>query len=80
MLPPASCWTPSGKRGGKYLRDVRVFDVYSGEGVGEGNKGLAFRLYFQSSDRTLKDAEVDVQIQRVAVALQRRHKAKWRQS
>ena len=68
------------KKGGKYLRDVRVFDVYSGEGVGEGNKGLAFRLYFQSSDRTLKDAEVDVQIQRVADALQRRHKAKWRQS
>ncbi len=44
--------------GGKLLRDVRVFDLYHGEQVGEGNKSLALRLEFRAPDRTLTDEEV----------------------
>lgn len=66
--------------GGKYLLDARVFDLYSGRGVGKENKSLAFRLYFQSSERTLTDDEVDEQVQRVAKALQHQQGAKWRKS
>ncbi len=43
---------------GPHLRDVRVFDLYRGEQVGEGRKSLALRLEFRSEERTLTDDEV----------------------
>ena len=43
---------------GELLRSVRVFDLYHGEQVGEGNKSLALRLEFRAPDRTLTDEEV----------------------
>ncbi|HET6624055.1 MAG TPA: phenylalanine--tRNA ligase subunit beta [Gaiellaceae bacterium] len=43
--------------GGSLLRDVRVFDVYRGDQVGEGRKSVALHLAFQSSERTLTDEE-----------------------
>ncbi|HLT17005.1 MAG TPA: phenylalanine--tRNA ligase subunit beta [Acidimicrobiales bacterium] len=44
--------------GGDLLWSVSLFDVYRGEGVGEGRRSLAYRLRFQAPDRTLTDAEV----------------------
>jgi phenylalanyl-tRNA synthetase beta chain len=44
--------------GGDLLRSQRVFDLYHGEQVGEGNKSLAIRLEFRAPDRTLTDEEV----------------------
>jgi phenylalanyl-tRNA synthetase beta chain len=44
--------------GGELLRTARVFDVYAGEQVGEGNRSLALRLEFRAADRTLTDEEV----------------------
>jgi phenylalanyl-tRNA synthetase beta chain len=43
--------------GGGLLEDVRLFDIYTGEQVGEGNKSLAYRLRFRAPDRTLTDEE-----------------------
>jgi phenylalanyl-tRNA synthetase beta chain len=43
---------------GELLGDLRVFDLYHGEQVGEGNKSLALRLEFRAPDRTLTDDEV----------------------
>lgn len=40
------------------LESVSVFDVYTGEGVPEGKKSLAFNMKFRSNDRTLTDKEV----------------------
>ncbi|MEO8083814.1 MAG: phenylalanine--tRNA ligase subunit beta [Ardenticatenales bacterium] len=45
--------------GGKLLMGVRLFDVYRGPQVGEGRKSLAFRLRFQSMDKTLEGTSVD---------------------
>ncbi len=45
---------------GRLLREVTVFDVFTGKSVAPGKKSVAIRLRFQSSDRTLKDEEVDV--------------------
>jgi phenylalanyl-tRNA synthetase beta chain len=42
------------------LEDVRLFDVYTGEQVGEGRKSLAYTLRFRAPDRTLTDDEVAV--------------------
>ena len=44
--------------GGELLASARVFDVYTGEQVGEGNRSLALRLEFRAPDRTLTDEEV----------------------
>jgi phenylalanyl-tRNA synthetase beta chain len=42
---------------GGLLEEVRLFDIYTGEQVGEGNKSLAYRLRFRAPDRTLTDDE-----------------------
>ena len=38
---------------GELLEDVRLFDVYTGEQVGEGQRSLAYALRFRAPDRTL---------------------------
>ena len=43
--------------GGDLLEDVRLFDVYTGRQLGEGNKSLTFALRFRASDRTLTEDE-----------------------
>jgi phenylalanyl-tRNA synthetase beta chain len=42
---------------GSLLESVRLFDVYTGEQVGEGRKSLAFALRFRAPDRTLGEGE-----------------------
>ncbi|HYY06375.1 MAG TPA: phenylalanine--tRNA ligase subunit beta, partial [Candidatus Limnocylindria bacterium] len=44
--------------GGELLRAAWIFDLYSGEQVGEGRKSLALRLEFRAPERTLTDEEV----------------------
>jgi phenylalanyl-tRNA synthetase beta chain len=44
---------------GFHCEDVRVFDVYQGEGLPEGKKSLAVSMSFRAADRTLKDKEVN---------------------
>lgn len=44
--------------GGPLLRELRLFDLYRGEQVGEGYKSLAFSLTFYALNRTLTDEEV----------------------
>lgn len=38
---------------GDLLESIRLFDVYAGEQVGEGNKSLAYSMRFRAADRTL---------------------------
>ena len=42
---------------GPELRELRVFDVYRGEQVGEGKKSIALARRFQSPERTLSDED-----------------------
>jgi phenylalanyl-tRNA synthetase beta chain len=43
---------------GALLVDLDLFDVYRGEGVGEGRRSLAYRLRLQTTDRNLTDADI----------------------
>ncbi len=57
---------------GELLESIRLFDLYTGEQIGEGKKSLAFGLRFRASDRTLTDAEVaDARQAAVQVAVDR---------
>ncbi len=42
---------------GELLESIRLFDLYTGEQVGEGRKSLAFALRFRAPDRTLTEEE-----------------------
>ncbi|MDN5895560.1 MAG: phenylalanine--tRNA ligase subunit beta [Nocardioides sp.] len=53
---------------GELLESVRLFDVFTGDQVGEGRKSLAFALRFRSPDRTLKEGEATA-AREAAVAL-----------
>ena len=53
---------------GSLLESIRLFDIYTGEQIGEGKKSLAFAMRFRAPDRTLTDAEV-AQARDSAVAL-----------
>ena len=44
------------------VRNVALFDVYHGKGLGESEKSLAFRIVMQDTQRTLEDAEVEAVI------------------
>jgi phenylalanyl-tRNA synthetase beta chain len=42
---------------GELLESIRLFDVFTGDQVGEGKKSLAYALRFRAPDRTLKEGE-----------------------
>lgn len=44
---------------GDALESVELFDVYTGEQVGEGRTSLAYRMAFRAPDRTLTTEEVN---------------------
>ncbi|MET8863157.1 phenylalanine--tRNA ligase subunit beta [Nonomuraea sp. NPDC004580] len=62
---------------GELLESIRLFDVYAGEQVGEGNKSLAYSMRFRAPDRTLtveettaaRDAAVAMAADRVGAQL-----------
>jgi phenylalanyl-tRNA synthetase beta chain len=62
---------------GPLLESLRLFDVYTGEQLGEGRKSLAYALRFRAPDRTLtadeasaaRDAAVAESVARVGAAL-----------
>ena len=56
--------------GGELLREARVFDVYKGAPIPEGQKSVAIALRFQSNERTLKDEETEDLMTRLRQAAQ----------
>lgn len=53
------------ERGGKNLVSVKLFDVYSGKGVEEGKKSMAYRLVFSSLEKTFGEGDVDGFIKKI---------------
>jgi phenylalanyl-tRNA synthetase beta chain len=54
---------------GVLLRDVRVFDLYTGPQVGRGKRSLALALSFRAADRTLRDDDIAPLRERILAAL-----------
>jgi len=71
-VPAAEVEAALAEGAGELLESVRLFDLYTGEQIGEGKKSLAFALRFRASDRTLTEAEVaDARQAAVQVAVDR---------
>lgn len=54
---------------GKLLRGVRLFDIYRGKGIEDGQKSMAFSLELRADDRTLTDTDSEQVISKVLSAL-----------
>lgn len=61
--------------GGKWLRSVRLFDLYQGENIEEGKKSLAYSLSYLNPDATLKEDEVNKDFDLVKQALTEKFRA-----
>jgi phenylalanyl-tRNA synthetase beta chain len=75
QLPAGELVEAVREAGGEHVRDVRVFDVYHGDQVGEGRKSIALHVAFQSPDRTLSDEDAAALRARIVAALRERFAA-----
>ena len=67
-VPAAALQATLREGAGPLLESIRLFDVYTGEQIGEGKKSLAFALRFRAADRTLTDTDV-AEAREAAIAL-----------
>jgi phenylalanyl-tRNA synthetase beta chain len=51
------------------ITDARIFDLFTGEGVGPGKKSLALTVRLQPRDKTLTEAEIDTVVERIVAAV-----------
>ena len=59
------------KAAGSLLLGSEVFDVYTGEGIEEGKKSIAYTLELGANDRTLTDEEINGVLEKVIAALEK---------
>ena len=52
------------------LKEVTLFDVYTGVGIPEGKKSVAFNLTLRADDRSLTSEEADADVQSILRALE----------
>ncbi|NOQ94843.1 MAG: phenylalanine--tRNA ligase subunit beta [Methylophaga sp.] len=52
------------------LKEIQLFDVYSGDGVEDGKKSIAVAFHLQHVERTLTDEEVETLMQTIAQRLE----------
>ncbi|ADD42728.1 phenylalanine--tRNA ligase subunit beta [Stackebrandtia nassauensis] len=70
--PAAQVASALSEGAGDLLEDIRLFDVFSGEQLGENRKSLAYKLTFRAPDRTLTaDETVEARDRAVALAADR---------
>ncbi len=66
------------KAAGSVLKQLTLFDVYSGEGIDTERKSLAFSLTFQHPLQTLKDDEINASMSSVINSLESQFNASLR--
>ena len=66
------------KAGGSLLSSSEVFDIYTGKGIPEGKKSLAYSLTFASQNRTLTDDEINKAVEKIIERLEKELKAELR--
>lgn len=57
------------ENGGKWLREIRLFDLYQGESIQEGKKSLAYSLAYLNPEATLVEEDVNKAFEKVKEAL-----------
>lgn len=60
------------------VKDIYLFDYYSGKSLEQGKKSYAYRILLQDNEKTLTDQEVEVAILKLISVLQVKYDAKLR--
>lgn len=55
--------------GGKWLKSIRLFDLYQGDNIEQGKKSMAYSLAYLNPEATLKEEEVTKDFEAVKEAL-----------
>ena len=66
------------KAGGSTLSKIEVFDVYTGKGIEENKKSIAYSLTFEKMDRTLTDEEINESLNKIIEMLNKKLNAELR--
>ena len=66
------------EQAGEWLTELKLFDVYHGQGVPEGRKSLALGLTWQHPSRTLNDDEINQLVDAIVTESRQRHGAELR--
>ena len=59
------------KSAGSLLLNTEVFDVYTGKGIEENKKSIAYSLEFGTNDRTLTDEEINNILEKIIANLEK---------
>ncbi len=78
MLPVEKINRHIQQKGGNFLNNVQIFDVYQGPNIETGKKSIALALTFQDSSRTLRDDEVQELVDDLISSLEKDFEAKLR--
>ncbi|MBO0608125.1 phenylalanine--tRNA ligase subunit beta [Myceligenerans salitolerans] len=70
-LPAATLREAIVSGGGDLLEDVSLFDIFTGEQIGEGRKSLAYAVRLRAADRTLSADEVRAAREAIVAAAER---------
>ena len=70
-VPAAEVLALARRHGGHLLSDVRLFDVYAGEGLAPGRRSLAVGIVLRHPERTLEDREATEIVDRIVEAFER---------
>lgn len=57
-------------KGGAFLEDYELFDIYEGAQIAPGHKSIAYSLTFRAKDRNLEDADIAGAMNRIIKALE----------
>jgi phenylalanyl-tRNA synthetase beta chain len=74
-IPVADLEETIRKAGKSLVKEVKLFDIYTGVPIPAGKKSVAFALKLRCEDHTLTDAEADGDIKAILKSLEREHSA-----
>ena len=57
-------------KGGAFLENYELFDIYEGAQIAPGHKSMAYSLTFRAKDRNLEDADIAGAMNRIVKALE----------
>ncbi|WP_107995109.1 phenylalanine--tRNA ligase subunit beta [Trichococcus paludicola] len=58
------------ENGGKFLKDVHLFDIYQGKGIEDGKKSVAYSMAFLNPEATLVDEDINKAFTKLVAALE----------
>ena len=61
------------------LKNIQIFDIYTGKGVDSGRKSVALGLILQDFSRTLTDQDVEAEVENVVSSLKQKFAATLRE-